>query len=109
MNITGIIVFRGRKIFRTKKGYLGNACQHVEVGDEVYILQGGRLPFVLRRDKEVQGIPTATGQNDYLPVHRTLQGYKLIGGDAYVHGVCDGQVWMLAEQEGIPIQEIALI
>jgi hypothetical protein len=43
----------GRKIFRTKRGYLGISCEHVQRGDNVAILWGGRLPYVLREHGDI--------------------------------------------------------
>lgn len=37
----------GRKIFRTERGYLGISCEHMQRGDNVAILWGGRLPYIL--------------------------------------------------------------
>lgn len=60
-----------RRLFRTKKGYLGLGAHGLAKGDKVYILAGGAVPLILR--------PRPTGDR-----------YELIG-DAYVHGVMDGE------------------
>ncbi|KAI0454258.1 heterokaryon incompatibility protein-domain-containing protein [Xylaria acuta] len=59
---------RNRYLLRTRKGYLGlgPACR---VGDLVCILFGGEVPFILRRKK----------------------GYFQFVGDAYVHGIMEGE------------------
>lgn len=38
----------GRRMFRTKKGWVGISCTHVQPGDIVCLLSGGWLPFLLR-------------------------------------------------------------
>ena len=38
----------GRKVFLTNSGYLGLGPRAMQTGDEVVVLAGGRLPFVLR-------------------------------------------------------------
>jgi hypothetical protein len=63
-------VKRGRRMFRTEGNLLGMGSRSVEVGDEVWVLKGGNVPFVLRRVKE--GV------------------YRLVG-DAYVHGIMHGE------------------
>ena len=57
-------------MFRTDGNLLGMGSRSVEVGDEVWVLKGGNVPFVLRRVKE--GV------------------YRLVG-DAYVHGIMHGE------------------
>ncbi|KAK0613989.1 heterokaryon incompatibility protein-domain-containing protein [Immersiella caudata] len=59
-----------RAMFLSSDGYFGFATYETEPDDEMWILEGGRTPFILR--------PRATG------------GYQLIG-DAYVHGVMHGE------------------
>lgn len=39
----------GRRAFVTKEGSIGLAYASVDVGDEVYLFAGGRVPFVLRK------------------------------------------------------------
>ena len=55
-----------RRLFRTRAGYLGLAPVDVEHGDALYILDGARVPFLLR-------------------------GNSLIG-EAYVHGIMHGEL-----------------
>jgi hypothetical protein len=63
----------GRRFFVTKKGYFGIGPAELEEGDEIYILAGGKLPFVLR--------PLPESQPDT---------FELVG-DCYVHGIMDGE------------------
>ena len=62
---------RGRRFFCTGRGRLGLGSLDVRVGDRVYVFEGAQVPFVFR----------VAGQGD---------GYVLIG-EAYVHGIMDGE------------------
>jgi hypothetical protein len=68
-----------RRLFRTKKGYLGLGAHGLAKGDKVCVVAGGAVPLLLR--------PRTTGQ-----------GYEFIG-DAYVHGVMDGEAASRRMQE----------
>ena len=58
------------------KGYLGLVPITAAVGDKVFILSGGREPYVLR----VSGQKTSQGEEAFLMV-----------GDCHVHGIMDGE------------------
>lgn len=60
----------GRRLFVTQNGFLGMGTWNVKVGDDVCILSGGGVPYVLR---------SAT---DYADSWRYI-------GDAYVDGIMD--------------------
>ena len=60
------------RLFRTENSLLGMGPRSVREGDEVWVLQGARVPFVLKPDRK-------TGC------------YQLIG-QAYVHGIMQGEV-----------------
>jgi hypothetical protein len=65
----------GRKLFISKeKGWLGLAPMNAEVGDRIALLEGGNVPYILR--------PKLFGENEW----------EIIG-DAYVHGIMDGECW----------------
>ncbi|KAK8040034.1 hypothetical protein PG993_008445 [Apiospora rasikravindrae] len=61
-----------RCLYRTRRGYLGTGPNAVQRGDIVCVFMGGAVPFILR--------PRQKGN-----------GYTLIG-DAYVHGIMDGEL-----------------
>ena len=67
----------GRVFFITRKGYLGIGPGTMRVGDEVCVLVGGTVPFVLR--------PMAQIDDD-----ASSQEYQLLG-ECYVHGVMEGE------------------
>ncbi|KAF6517151.1 hypothetical protein HZS61_002712 [Fusarium oxysporum f. sp. conglutinans] len=63
-----------RRMFLTNGGYLGLAHPSTQPGDEVILLSGGRVPFVVKRGS----------------VDRP-EGYSIVG-EAYVHGIMDGEL-----------------
>jgi hypothetical protein len=65
------IAYLGRRIFATKKGYLGITSESVEKGDTVWVLAGARTPYVLRNNR---GEKKAT-----------------VVGEAYVDGLMQGE------------------
>ncbi|KAH7063939.1 heterokaryon incompatibility protein-domain-containing protein [Paraphoma chrysanthemicola] len=63
--------------FITLSGYIGIGPARTQPGDEVWIFHGGKVPFVMRR----------TGVSKAIERQETLN----LVGDAYVHGIMDGQ------------------
>ncbi|KAE8447643.1 hypothetical protein EG329_010614 [Mollisiaceae sp. DMI_Dod_QoI] len=59
----------GRSMFTTKDGYIGLGPKDMQKGDFIGLLEGGQMPYVLRRKGEI---------------------YELIG-DCYVHGIMQGE------------------
>ena len=59
-----------RKPYLTQKGYVGLGHESMRIGDLVCILQGGSVPFLLRR---------------------TERGEYILVSDTYVHGIMDGE------------------
>ncbi|ORY14202.1 heterokaryon incompatibility protein-domain-containing protein [Clohesyomyces aquaticus] len=74
---------RKRRLFRTQNNYLGTGPRSLGQGDEVFVLDGGNVPFVLRR--------------------LTNGNWRLIG-EAYVHGAMHGETLDL----GLPRQSITI-
>ncbi|KAK1758946.1 heterokaryon incompatibility [Echria macrotheca] len=72
-----------RRLARGANGYLCLVPASAEVGDKIVLARGGRVPLVLRVGKEVDG------------AHSFI-------GEAYVHGIMDGDVW--AEEKAVPIR-----
>lgn len=60
----------GRRVFRTSKGYLGLGPESLQSGDHVVIVHGSTVPFIL---------------------HRCDQDKFTLIGEAYVHGIMDGE------------------
>lgn len=63
-------VMKFRALYRTEGGYLGLGPRSVEYGDEVWLLQGAGVPFILRKDGE---------QSELI-------------GETYLHGFMDGKM-----------------
>lgn len=94
LRVTRDIVWN-RRTFRLKRRnsrndiLVGLAPQYAKVGDQVCILYGCSVPVVLRRLPHAHGIPS----------------WSLIG-DAYVHGIMDGEVISSSTPEMLRSQEI---
>ena len=58
-----------RRFFWTREGRIGWGAEQVREGDVVGVLDGGSVPFVLRRVET---------------------GFEVVG-DAFVHGIMDGE------------------
>jgi hypothetical protein len=87
----------GRRFIVTKLGLIGFAPDSCERGDLVVVMPGGAVPYVLRPAK--------------LPDNRETEGkkcYKILG-DAYIHGIMDGEAFELFEKRGRPLEEIILV
>ncbi|KAF1836091.1 hypothetical protein BDW02DRAFT_256943 [Decorospora gaudefroyi] len=77
------VACRGRRIAVTEQGYIGLVPACSQVGDEVYLLGGVSVPFVLRKKNG----------NKFVLV-----------GDSYVHGVMEGEVAeMISTNDWAPI------
>jgi hypothetical protein len=66
-----LVACRGRRFAVTDQGYIGLVPACSVLGDEVFLLGGAPVPFVLRR--------------------RQVKRYILVG-DAYIHGVMEGEI-----------------
>jgi Heterokaryon incompatibility protein (HET) len=82
------IAYSCRRLFRTKKNYLGIAAESLEAGDEVWILAGAAVPLILR--------PAENGEN----------GERQVIGEAYIHGIMNGEA---VKEAGKKIQQIDLV
>lgn len=60
-----------RRLIRTQKGYIGLAPRYTQAGDHIAILEGGRMPLVLRHKNGL---------------------WELIG-ESYIHGIMNGEAW----------------
>lgn len=65
----------GRRIFRTRKGFLGLGPAALSQGDLVAVLLGGRVPFVLRK----------------------FEDYEKLVGECYVFGIMQGEIFRDAD------------
>lgn len=67
----------GQTFFVTERGYVGVGPPNLVEGDEVWVLSGGKVPFILR---------PSTG--DKSPRSSATPLFSLMG-DAFVHGILD--------------------
>ena len=86
-----------RRLFATRKGYLGLGPASIEVGDAVWIFPGAKVPFVLRPVASPQFENTASEPSRF----------KLVG-EAYVHGIMHGE-GSTDDECNIKLREISLI
>jgi hypothetical protein len=70
-----------QSFFITSNGYLGLGPPTIQEGDEVWVLFGGQVPFILR-PKTVEGVSSGNV--------RDIE-HEFVG-DAYVHGIMNGEV-----------------
>jgi hypothetical protein len=75
----------GRRLFVTSRGFMGLGPPAAQVGDQVCLLLGGQVLYVLR-DRE-------DGHSEFI-------------GECYVHGMMDGQA---CEDESFSIRDIVLV
>ncbi|KAL9603374.1 MAG: hypothetical protein Q9219_001236 [cf. Caloplaca sp. 3 TL-2023] len=98
---TGLLT---RRMFRTQNGYVGISCSHVQAGDEICLLWGGTLPFLLR---EVGKINL---RDSFNPMYnKQVAQYALVGGEVYVHGMTDGNAIDVAKAHGAVEEEFFLV
>ena len=76
----------GRKFFRTTNNHFGIGPVDSRVGDEVHILSGTRVPFVLRK-------VDASDDRRIFSVAEDDADFKLYTmiGETYVHGIMKGE------------------
>ncbi|KAH0433867.1 heterokaryon incompatibility protein [Colletotrichum camelliae] len=77
-HITKVInyVTPGRQIIITEGGFLGLGPAEAQVGDEIWLMRGGRMPLILRTSAATGGV-----SEEYLLV-----------GEAYIHGIMHGEM-----------------
>lgn len=78
-----------RSIYRTKDGYLGSGPASMKEGDEVWLLEGALVPFIMR------------------PVHDTDGMAFTLVGETYLHGFMHGE--MLTDELKERIGKIRII
>jgi hypothetical protein len=108
----------GRRFFITRKGFVGTGPKHTSEGDEVFVFAGSQVPFILRRSTHSTVCRSNTLEylitNDRSDRTYFQAGSEAIGmapqvgvgkicnlvhdncycivGDAYVHGIMDGEI-----------------
>ncbi|KAL7800050.1 hypothetical protein V8C37DRAFT_363885 [Trichoderma ceciliae] len=87
-----------RRFFLTKMGYMGLGLDGILEGDKVCVLAGGRLPFILR------DIKPALNPNENLERGNIFR----ILGDAYLHGIMDGEAMKKVDEGREKLQTFEL-
>ncbi|PVH79337.1 HET-domain-containing protein [Cadophora sp. DSE1049] len=72
-----------RVMFKTEEGHVGISSKHIKEGDAIALFQGGKLPLVIREVEE--------------------GGSWHIVGDAYIHGIMNGEAFDSSRCEMIKI------
>lgn len=85
-----------RKFFVSQKGYMGFAPLGTKPGDRICVLAGGRAPLIVR----------AAPENDGKASDRFV--CRLLG-DAYVHGLMDGEAMKLVDDGVLKVEDFELI
>lgn len=86
-------MIQNQAFFITKKGYIGIGPGNLKIGDEAWVLLGGRLPFILRPVVEGKGEPELGAS------------VCTFVGDAHVQGVMYGKLLRAGKER---IQDISL-
>ena len=107
----------GRRLFTTKRGYLGLAPQRCKEGDLVVILAGEDMAYILRAISHVSHIRkkggilkgmNLLGSTEAAMKLRSNQCYNILG-DSYVHGIMDGEAFDLVDEKDRKLREILLV
>ncbi|KAK0736787.1 heterokaryon incompatibility protein-domain-containing protein [Apiosordaria backusii] len=98
-------VMGDRCLFTTENGWLGICVDTAQEGDEVWVLEGGPVPYVLRKGDEVEvEIETGIGET------RTLKTEgRRFSGETYVHGIMHGEFLEEEEEGNIRWEEVVLV
>lgn len=79
-----------------EKQYLGIGAMSMEVGDEVWVVKGSKVPFLLRKigEEEDGDEDTESSANNKKGKEkaRARKTYYKFVGDLYVHGIMHGEV-----------------
>jgi hypothetical protein len=86
-------LLRARLIITTN-GWLGMVPRDTQIGDEIYVLAGGRMPFVLRPSQEKFCPPGSS--NSRRSCHTLV-------GECYIDGSMDGEVSDKLRDEAVDI------
>ncbi|KAH7377814.1 heterokaryon incompatibility protein-domain-containing protein [Pyrenochaeta sp. MPI-SDFR-AT-0127] len=94
-----------RRVARTGNGYLGLVPDSSRVGDAVWLLQGAKVPFILRRAEGNKSQKRTNGGDSGSGDCEEDGGQWEVMGESYVHGVMQGEVWnRIKEEELVDVQ-----
>ncbi|KAK8090460.1 hypothetical protein PG997_005421 [Apiospora hydei] len=92
-------VVNGKRFFVTEKGYIGWGPKSAEVGDSISMLPGADVPFLVRK---LTGDVMPKSDEDGDVVNCTLVG------EAYVHGLMNGEALAAVERGEVREQTIVI-
>lgn len=75
-----------RRLFRTKKNFLGTGPERTKVGDLIFIIPGTSVPYILRST-----LPRAVRRSVPLNFNNKIFSSHQLIGEAYVHGIMHGE------------------
>lgn len=81
--IVKLRVLLWQRIFITRDGRMGTGYPQIQPGDEVCVLIGGNMPFVIHPHQ-------APDTNQHCPSSARVPAYTVIG-ECYLHGIMDGE------------------
>jgi hypothetical protein len=82
-----------RKFFITSNGSVGLGPPEMQVGDEVWIVHGGRMPLIFRQNEE-----------SFRPSNsETDQKCHTFVGDSYIYGIMDGEAASALEENSVDV------
>ena len=85
-----------RCFFMSSSGYIGLVPSTTMIGDRVCVLTGGRTPYILRPSHK-KTVEDVSDSPEYTFV-----------GDAYVHGLMDGEAFDMVEKGSLRMQNLIL-
>ena len=101
----------GRKLFITKRGYLGIGPEWIEPGDNVILVAGAYVPFIFRRvnDPTQDHISGDDSREELNQRAERLPGagsYLRLIGEAYVHGIMHGEA---LQNQGVKFKTVVVV
>ncbi|KAF5668379.1 heterokaryon incompatibility protein [Fusarium heterosporum] len=88
-----------KRFFVLGGGFIGTGPTFVEEGDEIWVLEGGVMPFILRAARSSREAVKDMAESDKKSVRELV-------GPAYVHGIMKGEAW---GQGGDAVEEVVLV
>ena len=100
----------GRALFRTRADsddtnvLLGLGPEHMKGGDEVWLLKGGNVLYILRSTlmeprRTLQVLDFSRAHNRILNMDKSGRVYELVG-EAFIHGLMDGELLGMIGEHG---------
>ncbi|KAF2799736.1 hypothetical protein K505DRAFT_370778 [Melanomma pulvis-pyrius CBS 109.77] len=87
---SAVAICERRRLFLTLNGFIGLGPDSVREGDDVTVLSGGDVPFLLRPITDLESSPEV--ENTSLPVELPSLGQRhLLVGECYVEGLMHGE------------------